>query len=314
MSGPFVLVPLVITDAMVSSSTASEPSATETVWAAATSYVVGQEAILTTTHRVYTNLIAGVNATSPDQALTSSTPRWLDTRPTNKWAAFDAQVNTQSVLVTPLTYVLRPGLFNALAFYGLDGATLNVSVKDAVGGNVVYTYTTDLNSLPLDHYDYYFGTIKLLTKALCQGITPYADPEVTITITAATGVIVKAGMIAVGDLRSLISTSTSSLGGTQYGAKAKPITYSYISTDAYGNTKIVRRNKSTDMDIRVVVPNSDTDSALQTIQDVLDVPAAWIGSDSAGYLGLSVFGLASGDVSYEGPNHSVITIAVKGLI
>ena len=312
MSGPFVLVPLTITDAMVTSSTAAEPSATETVWAAATSYVVGQEAILTTTHRVYTNLIAGVNATSPEIALTGSTPRWLDTRPTNKWAAFDAQVSTQTAVVTPLTYVMRPGLFNAIAFYGLDGATLTVTVKDMVGGTVVYSYTTDLSSLPIDHYDYYFGVIKLLSKAFCKGITPYADPEVTISITAGAGVTVKAGMIAVGDLRTLVSIDGT--GGTQYGAKAKPITYSYISTDVYGNSKIIRRNKSTDMDIRVVVPAADADSALQTIQDVLDVPAAWIGSDVAGQAGLNVFGLASGDVSYEGPAHSIITISVKGFI
>ena len=312
MSGPFVLVPLVVTDAMLSSSTAAEPGPGETAWNAATSYVVGQEAILTTTHRVYTNLVAGVNATSPELALTGSTPRWLDTRPTNKWAAFDGQISTQTAVVTPLTYILRPGLFNALAFYGLTGGALTVSVKDAVGGTVIYSYTTDLIAPPIDHYDYYFGVIKPLTKALCKGVTPYADPEVTITITAAVGVTVKAGMIAVGDLRTLVTDSN--LGGTQSGAKAKPVTYSYISTDAFGTTKIVRRNKSTDMDISVIVPAGDADSALQTIQDVLDIPAAWIGSDSPGFAGLNVFGLASGDVSYEGPVYSTITINIKGFI
>lgn len=312
MSGPFVLVPLTITDAMVASSTAAEPSALETAWNAATSYTVGQEAILTSTHRVYTNLIAGVNATSPNLALTGSTPRWLDTRPTNKWAAFDGQVNTQSAVVTPLTYVLRPGLFNAIALYGLDGASLTISVKDAPGGTVVDTRTSSLIAPPIDNYDYYFGPIKPLTKAIFKDFTPYADPEVTITITATTGVTVKCGMIAIGDLRSLITVDGK--GGTVYGAKAKPITYSYISTDIYGNTKIIKRSSATDMEIRVVVPAGDADSALATIQDVLDVPAAWIGSDTAGYTGLNVFGLASGDVSYDGPTQSVLTINVKGFI
>lgn len=312
MSGPFVLVPLTITDAMLTSSTAAEPSATETVWNAATSYVVGQEAILTSTHRIYSNLIAGVNATSPDQALAGSTPRWLDVGPTNKWAAYDTQVSTQTAVVTPLNYVLRPGLFNAIAFYGLDGASISVTVKDAVGGTVIYSSITELIGLPMDHYDYYFGPFKPLTKVLCQGVVPYADPEVTIAITAAAGVTVKAGMIAIGDLRSLASDA--GIGGTESGAKAKPVTYSYISTDKFGKTSIVRRSKSTDMDIRVFVPSADTDSALATIQDVLDVPAAWIGSDAPSFTGLNVFGLASGDVSYEGPTHSIITIQVKGLI
>ncbi len=312
MSGPFVLVPLDLTDAMMSSSTAAEPSATETVWNAATSYVVDQECILTGTHRVYKCLIAGINATSPDQALTGATPRWQDVRPTNKWACFDGEINTQTSVITPLTYVLRPGLFNAIAAYGLDGASLSISIKDAPGGTVIYTYTSDLLEPPIDYYDYYFGRIKPISKLLCRDITPYADPELTITLTAGAGVIVKAGMIALGDLRSLVTIDGT--GGTQYGAAAQPITYSYINTDAFGATKIKRRHAATDLDINVIVPKEDADSALRTLQDVLDVPACWIGSDVEYFTGLNVFGLASGSVNYEGPNHSTLSIRVKGFI
>lgn len=312
MSGPYVLVPLTITDAMVSSSTIAEPAAGEAAWNAATSYTVGQEVILTSTHRVYTNLVAGVNATSPHLALTGATPRWLDTRPTMKWAAFDSQTNTQSSIATPLTYVLLPGLFNAIAMYGLDGITLDISIKDAPGGTVIYTQTIDLTEPPLDYYDYYFGRIKTLTKVVVKDLVPYANPEVTLTITAGAGITVRAGMIAFGDMRALVSVADE--GGTRYGAKAKPITYSFINTDTFGNTSIIRRSKATDLDISVTVPKADSDSALATIQEVLDIPAAWIGSDVANFAGLNVFGLASGDVSYEGPNHSVITINVRGLI
>lgn len=312
MSGPFVLVPVEVTDAMLDSSTIAEPAASETAWNAATNYAVGDEAILVSTHRVYTNLIAGVNATSPELALTGATPRWLDTRPTLRWAAFDNQVSTASSAVTPLTYTMLPGLINAIAFYGLDGTTLSISIKDAPGGTVVYTNTIDLTEPPLDYYDYYFGRIKSLTKAVIRDLVPYANPEVTISITAGTGVTVAAGMIAFGDLRSLLSAGA--IGGTLAGAKAKPITYSYISTDAFGTTSIVRRTRSTDMEITARVPAADADTALVTIQEVLDIPAAWIGSDAAGFAGLNVFGLASGDVSYEGPVFSIITINVRGLI
>jgi len=312
MSGPYVLVPIELTDAMLSSSTIAEPAATETAWNAATNYAVGAEAILVSTHRVYTNLLGGVNATSPELALTGATPRWLDTRPTLRWAAFDSQVSTQSTAVTPLTYVMLPGLINAIAFYGLDGTTLSISIKDAPGGTVIYTNTIDLTEPPLDYYDYYFGRIKSLTKAVVKDLVPYANPEITISITAGVGVTVKAGMIAFGDLRALLSTGE--IGGTLTGAKAKPVTYSYISTDAFGTTSIVRRTAATDLDITAQVPTSDADTALATIQEVLDVPAAWIGSDTANFTGLNVFGLASGDVSYEGPTYSIITINVRGLI
>lgn len=312
MSGPFVLVPLTILDAMISSSTIAEPDTGETLWVAATSYTVGQRVIRTTTHKIYENLIAGVNATLPELTVGDTLPRWLEIGPTNKWAAFDGQINTPSAVVTPLTYVMRPGMFNAITFYGLSGATLAVSIKDAPGGTVVFTYSADLIAPPVDHYDYYFGIIKPLTKVLCKNLVPYADPEATITITAAAGTTVKAGMVAFGDLRTLVTVEGT--GGTQYGPQVKPVTYSYISTDAFGRSKIVKRASATDMDIRVMLPKDDSDLALATIQEVLDVPAAWIGSDVAGFTGLNVFGLASGSLSYDGPNHSVMSIQVKGFI
>lgn len=312
MSGPFVLVPITITDAMISSSTATEPGAGEIAWDPATNYTVGQECIRPGTHRVYSNLIAGVDATAPELTLTNPSPRWYDERPTNKWAAFDGQISTQSVVATPLTYVIRPGLFNAIALYGLDGASAAISIKTAPGGAVFFASTEDLSTPPIDHYDYYFGTLKPLTKILWRDIVPYEDPEITLTITAAAGVTVKSGMIAIGDLRALVTVEGT--GGTQYGSSAKPVTYSYINTNAFGVTKIVKRSAVTDLDIRVEVAKEDSDSALQTIQDTLDIPAAWIGSDAAYFSGLNVFGLASGSVSYAGPEHSVISINVKGFI
>jgi hypothetical protein len=310
MSGVFVLVPLVITDAMLSSSTIAEPAAGETAWNAATNYAQGDRVIRTTTHRVYENIIAGVNATPPELTIADAIPRWVDVDPTNKWAAFDGQVNTPSSVTSPLTYVLRPGIFNAIALYGIVGDSCVITLKDSVGGSVVYTSTTELISPPVDHYDYYFPTsFKQLSKVFIKDLVPYADPELTITITVGAGVA-KIGLIAIGDLRSL----TTEGGGTQYGASAKPITYSYISTDAFGKTKIVRRASATDMDINVILSNGDSDTALLTLQDVLDVPAAWIGSDASTFAGLNVFGLASGTLSYEGPTHSIMSLSIKGFI
>ena len=305
-----ILVPITLTDAMLSSSTIAEPAAGETVWNAATSYTVGQRCILTATHRVYENLIAGVNATSPDQALTGATPRWLDYGPTLRWAAFDGVVNTPSTATTSFTYVLLPGFFNAIAFYGVDGATITVSIKDAPGGTVFYTYSGALLEPPVDYYDYYFGVIRGLSKLVLSDILLYANPEVTITVTGVG--TVEAGMIALGDLRPLISEG--GIGGTQQGASAEPFTYSYINTDAFGRTSIVRRHSATNMRASVVLPKTDADAALATVQSVLDVPAAWIATDAEGYAGLNVFGLGSGSLGYEGPNHAVLNINVKGFI
>lgn len=311
MSAPYVLVPITITDAMLTSSTAAEPGTGETAWNAATSYTVGQEAILTSTHRVYTCQIAGVDATSPHLALTGNSPRWKDTRATNKWACFDFRRSNQTAVVTPLTMVLRPGIFNAIKFYGLDGAAISISIKDAPGGTVIYTYSGDLQEWPVDHYDYYFGRIKVISKLLCSDIMPYADPEVTITITASAGVTVKAGVIAIGDLRQLITVDGT--GGTTYGATAKPVSNSYVGLDAAGNNVINSGPKGTDMDIRIQVPIEDVDSIMATLQDVLDIPVSWIGSTATYFTGLDAFGIGVCSVSYQGPSHAIITIQVRGI-
>jgi hypothetical protein len=119
-------------------------------------------------------------------------------------------------------------------------------------------------------------------------------------------------MIVLGDMRPLVTVGE--IGGTEYGATAEPVTYSYITTDVYGTTKIVRRHNATNMRVRVVLPKADADAALATVQDVLDIPAAWIASSASGYGGLNVFGLGSGSLGYDGSTHSVFTINVKGFV
>lgn len=306
-----VLIPTPITAAMLASSTIAEPAAGETAWVSAGTYAVGDLRIRTTTHRIY----QCVTAHSGRTALPENDPTyWLDYGPTARWALFDNQVSTQSSIVTPLTVVLRPGFFNAMALYGLDGATLAVTVKDAPGGSVVHSETIDLTVPPLDWYDWAFGQIKPLTKAVLSGLTPYPDAELTITITAAAGVTVKAGMLVVGDFVSLVGDGDGDFGGTTYGATAEPVDFSYIKTDDFGNTSIVKRRNATDMRVKVVLPKSSADQALEIVQSVLSVPCAWIATEAAGYAGLNVFGLGSGSLSYEGPNHAELSLYVKGLV
>ena len=78
MSGPFILIPLAVTDAMLTSSTIAEPASGEVAWNPATTYAIGDKVILTSTHRVYQNLVAGVNAMSPDVNQGQTPAIWLD--------------------------------------------------------------------------------------------------------------------------------------------------------------------------------------------------------------------------------------------
>lgn len=307
--GPNVLVPLTITDDMLVSSTISEPAASETAWVSGGTYAVDDLRIRGTTHRVYRCVTAHTGVTTPPE---DDTTNWQDYRPTLKWAAFDSTVSTQSSSTTTMTYVLQPGFFNAIAFYGLDGADIAVTVKDEPGGSTIYSYAGSLQEPPPDWYEWLFSPIRQLRKLVLRDIVPYPDAELTITITAGAGEAVGVGMICVGDMRALISDAP--WGGVEQGATAEPVDFSYIKTEFDGTTTIERRRNATDMRIKVVMPRTYADYALSTIQEVLSVPAAWIATDVTGYDGLNVFGLGSGSMSYDSFNHAILNIYVKGLV
>ncbi|MDD0814290.1 hypothetical protein PSQ39_06570 [Curvibacter sp. HBC28] len=301
-----ILIPLQITDSMLASCTVAEPAAGETAWAAGT-FAIGDRRIRTSTHRIY-ECVAAVSGSTPPE---NDPTHWLDAGPTARWAAMDTYISTQTTATTSVSFVLRPGFFDAVALYGLTGTTLQITLKDAPGGTVVKSATVLLEEDPLDWWDWAFGPRRALTKFFLKGLTPYADPELTITVSSGTGEPVGIGMIVVGSLTPMVDSST--WGGTQQGASASPQTFSYIKVDEFGNTSIVKRRAATDMQFKVAMPRERADYALALVQRVLDVPAAWIATDATGYQGLNVFGLGSGSMSYDSFGMATFSGSVKGM-
>lgn len=306
--GPYILVTLAITDAMLSSSSVAEPAAGETTWVSGGTYAVGDVRIRTATHRAYSCILAhsGV-ATAPENDDT----HWLDIGATLRWTMFDNSVTTQTTATTSLTVVLRPGFFNSLAIYKLTGAAIAVTVKDAPGGTVTCSYSGDLYEPFGDWYEYLFAPYKPLTKVVLHDLVPYPDAELTITVTAGAGEPVGIGMVCVGDLRALVVSDE--IGGTKHGAKIEPIDNSVI-TEKYGELTIHKRRSATDVRFSVHIPFADADYAATLLQEVLATPAAIIGLDVPGYQSLNAFGLISGSVERSSSGHATADIYVKGMI
>lgn len=304
--------PITITDAMIGAGTSiAEPSAGETAWSGSSvAYAIGDIRIRATTHRKYKSAVAHTSAASP---LPENDPtRWQDIGPTDRWAPFDFYTSTRASTVTSLTYVLQPGYFNAVVAYGLVGSQYTVTIKDAPGGATIYTRTGSLSEDPAGWYEYLFGTLRPVDKLVLSGLPIRPAAELTLTITAASGQPVSLGTLVTGDYTSLAGDGE--WGGGQYGAAAEPITYSFIQTNEDGTTQIVRRHSATNMRLTVVMPRSEADAALQSVQNVLDVPVAWIATDVQGYRGLNVFGLASASMSYETFSTARLELTIKGLI
>lgn len=307
-----IIIPTPITAAMIGAGTSiAEPSTSETAWASGVAYAVGDVRIRATTHRKYRCAVAHTSAATPVPE--DDPTRWLDIGPTDRWAPFDRYTNTRATAVTSMTYVLNPGYVNALALYGLIGAQYSITIKDAPAGATIYSKTGFLTQDPQGWYEYLFVAQPAVDKLVLNNLPIRPTAEITITITAAAGQPVGIGMIVVGDFVPLVG-DTAEFGGVQYGASAEPVTYSYINTDEFGTTTIVRRHAATNMRCTVMMPRMFADAALQRLQSVLDQPVACIATTSKGYDGLNVFGLiSSSPVSYDSFNIASIDINVKGL-
>ena len=296
-----VLVGIEITDANLTSSTAAEPATGEVAWASGTNYTVDTVVYRATTHRRYKCLIAGINAGLPEE-----TPlRWFDLGPTNRWAMLDGDTSTQTAVTSPCTVVLHPGHFNSVYLGGLDASDISVTVKDAPGGNVIYSYTGSLEgSMPPDYYEYFFDPFKPMRDLLLGGIEPFSNAEISVTLNS--GGPVKCAVLRVGDLRPL--------GRTLSGAKAKPKSYSRIKIDDEGHNVIARGKKAKDMSASALLAIEEANTVLETITDLLDLPCVWVCTDSPDYAGLRQYGLGSAEVSFDHTTHAILTLNVNGLI
>lgn len=293
-----VIKPTTITTAMLVSTTATN---SVTAWNPVTAYVLNDIAYLASTHRKYQRLVAGTTATSPEL----DSVNWLDIGPTNDWAMFDSEVSTQTSEASPLTVVVKPGLANSLAFFGLEGTELEITVRDALAGAIVYTTTVSLEgSIVTDWYEYFFEPFDQLSEVVLTDLPPYGDAHITASVTG--GGTVKCGVLAVG--------SVYELGDTLAGASSSINDYSRKETDEFGTTTFVRRAYSKRMTVRIVVPNTRLNRTQQTLADLRATPCVWVGSNADGYEVLSVFGFYKSfsiDIAYA--TTSFCSLEIEGL-
>lgn len=309
-----VLVPVDVaaTNSLTSTSAAyvELPEDSTTAWGANNTYGAGTRA--NRNHRVYESVRdsnVGNDPTLPASQYNAAgvATWWIDIGPTNKYAMFDGLVSTQTLAASPLIIALAPGAFNGFALFGVDADSYSITIKDAPGGNVVYSEsTTPLEaSQPADYYEYFFDRFKPLRQLIRADLDEYSSAEITITLNRATG-LVGLGMLAIGDLRPL--------GIPQREAVVSPQDFSYIKYDDFGNAVVKKRANATGISIPVVIDQDTVNSVLDTMKEVLGTPVVIVGSEKPNYEWLTVFGLVSGEVSAGPYPYSTLKLTAKGLI
>lgn len=307
-----VLVPVPITAAMVTVTAGGAvlPEDPSQAWSFFDTYALGDRVHSPVTRRVYESLKAGNQGKDPTNPVNRTTAAgvgtwWLDIGPTNAAAAFDGLTNSQTAGASPLVYTLAPGAINAFSLLGIEADLLEVTVRSAPGGTVLYSLTDDLEgSEPADYYEYFFDRFKPLTQVIATDIEPYSSSVMEVRLTKATGQP-KLGMLAAGDLKPL--------GVPERDTTVEPKTYSYIDEDDYGTTKIVRRPKARPLSMKIKVAYEEADNVLQTVEDVIDIPVVFIGSRAKFHSKLTTLGLLSARMDYSTFPERTLYAQVKGM-
>lgn len=277
-----VVKPVAITDAQFVSSTAPETDCP--AYVADTNYAVGARVIYL--HQIFESVQTPNTGNAPD-----ATPLyWAVVGPTNRWAMFDTEINTQTAIASPLTVVIKPGYVNSLALFGLEGATLDVTVRDGLAGPIVYTATRSLDGTVIsDYYQYFFEPSVQLAGVVLTDLPPYGNAHITVSITG--GGTVKCGI--------LIAGTVYDLGGTQFGVRTGIIDFSKKETNTTtGTTKFKKGKYSKPLSAQLFVENGQLNKVNQVLDSLRATPCAWISTDEPGYELITVFGYY-GDFSIE---------------
>lgn len=249
-------------------------------WAAATNYTSGTKVIRTTTHRIYQNLIAGVDAGLPE-----NTPsRWQDIGPTNRHAMFDALSTTQTLVTDSLTVVLDPASrVSSLAFINLKGTNLTITATND-GAEEIYSKTISLNQSGVTSwYDWFFEPFTQKRDVFYIDFpVAYLNPIITITISTDPGSTCGVGRVIWG--RHYDS------GNIEFGAKVSIKDYSVKTVDANNNSYLTKKTNVKLLSFNGILNQADTLRISNTLRDLLSVPCVFIGYSGDGYEYLSAHG------------------------
>jgi hypothetical protein len=299
------LAPVTITPAMLISSTA--PDSEYQPWVSTKTYAQDEYCVSPVTRRIYQSLVAGNVGKDPisKATWTGGIVYWQDMGPTNRWAMFDGRLSTQTIVESPLTVVLQPGPFDTIYLDGVDANTLDIVVRDAPGGEVVFSYSGPLEgSEPADYDEYFYMPFKPQTSSLTLDIPAYGASEVTVTLSTPGGTV-KCGVLALGDVHNC--------GRCETDADVELKSFGSFETDKFGNADIQLYAKAKDINVSTIIPVEDA-FAVQTVAESLQgVPAFYFCTNNPLFAGLRTFGLGKFKFSYRN-NQVRLSLSVEGMI
>ena len=304
---------VVVYESLQVSNTGHTPASSPTWWknigetyqlySAFTAYALGDRVLDVTTHTIYESVVASNLGNALSDLL-----KWFPYSPSNKWAMFDGQVSNISTAPSSITVTISTGFLDAVALIGTSADMAYVTVRDGLGGTIIYDNTINLAGAPVtDWYDYFFSDpLARTNQVVFQGIPPFLNSHLTVTLTGG-------GLVSLGEL---IYGKASDIGMTQYSPSIGIVDYSRKDTDIYGKTTFVKRAFKKRLNTRLVIDNLQLNRIQRLLYDLRATPCVWIGTDASGYdealLLYAFYKDFSMEIAY--PTTSFCSLELEGLI
>lgn len=241
-------------------------STTYETWDSATTYADGEYVVYGS--RVYLSLQGSNLNKNP---LTETT-FWYDYGPTNQWAMFDNQIDTQTIRYENVSVDIEAtARFDTLALFNLDASSVTITITDS---DEVEQYNevvslVDYSAIE-DYWDHFFNPVERVNTITRTDLPIFTGLTLSVSVDA------EADDVAVG---TLVYGQKKEFGATLFGSQIGFINYSDIDADEFGRRAIVPRTykKQGDFDI---VARSGIDSIYKRILSLVATPSLFIAEDS----------------------------------
>jgi hypothetical protein len=194
---------------------------------------------------------------------------------------------------------------NAVAFFGLAGTEISLSMTDPVEG-IVYNETRSLqdNTLINDWYSYFFEEIVYRSDMIFAPLPNYMDGTLAFTIDAGASQA-KCGEVVMGRQKSI--------GVANFGTGVSIQDYSRKDRDAFGNTIITPRAFSKRADYDVTIETRYAAAVQKTLADLRTTPTVYVADPNRPETVVYGF-FKSFTIVLSNPSISECSIDVEGLV
>jgi hypothetical protein len=270
------------------------------VWAAGTTYSLGQRVIVLAEHKVYESLQAGNVGHAP----ATSATWWIEVGATNRWKPFDLSNTTQMTNGSDVVYEIKPGVAcSAVCLLNMSGVlSVRIIMTDPTFG-VMYDKTTGMISIPAAStwYDWFFGVREQQTQFIAQDLPSFPNAVIRLEITG-TPVI---GVIMIGQVKTIGF-------GVQHGVRVGIKDYSVKTRNQWGDTILKQGAYAKRASFTLKLSNRELDYVYNTLAAVRATPCLWIGFEA--YACTIVFGFYTEfEIAIPYPNESDCTLDIEGL-